>query len=140
MYRLVGVVSLQIFISLGLPSPNHSQKSIKMLRAHPSVGSCRPLGELAASQGQIIDNTRKPDIKQRNDCIHFPNISLETVSNLPCSWSRSSSTAAVSWPWASEFLESISKSNDGGAIGYDKQAATEATLQQEPYRLSSPQA
>lgn len=34
---------------------------------------------------------------------HFPNISLETLSNLCCSWSRSSSTAALNWPCASMF-------------------------------------
>lgn len=33
---------------------------------------------------------------------HFPNISLETLSNLCCNWSRSSSTAALNWPCASE--------------------------------------
>lgn len=33
---------------------------------------------------------------------HFPNISLDTLSNLCCNWSRSSSTAALNWPCASE--------------------------------------
>lgn len=32
---------------------------------------------------------------------HFPNISLDTWSNLCCNWSSSSSTAALNWPCAS---------------------------------------
>jgi hypothetical protein len=35
--------------------------------------------------------------------VRFANISVETFSNLLWSWSSNSSTAAVSWPWASEF-------------------------------------
>lgn len=40
-----------------------------------------------------------------DDCgdSHFPNISVETLSNLLWSSLSRSSTAAVSWPWASEF-------------------------------------
>lgn len=76
---------------------NTRQRSLKVVQSVRHVVHYPTASILVCCRAQLV---KCPWYRGNS---HFPNISLDTLSNLCCSWSRSSSTAALNWPCASVF-------------------------------------